>query len=120
MTLLAWVWAPFLLFVLSLGLGLLADTVLRTELPPALLAPVGMAVATVLATLGYRLGEPVVVPVVVVCAAVAGFVPARKRLRERIWAPPALVAGGAVYALYMAPVVLSGEATWAGYNLSLI
>ena len=114
--LLAWIWAPLALYGLVLGIGLLADALTRTELPPALLAPVGMAVATVLATLGYRLGEPVLVPAAVVCAAVAGFVLARKRLRERLSAPPALVAGAAVYVLYMAPVALSGEATWAGYN----
>ena len=116
-TLLAWVWAPLLLYALCLGVGLLADTVLRVELPAALIPPTGMAVAIVLLTPGYRLGLSATlgVPLLLVAAA-AGFVLARRRLAERAWAPGALTAAGAVYALYMAPVVLTGEATFSGYN----
>ena len=115
--LLAWVWAPFLLYFLCLGVGLLADAVLRTELPAGLLPPVGLALAIVLITPGYRLGlsANVAVPLLLV-AAIVGFVLARRHLRDRLWAPHALIAAGAVYALYMAPVMLSGDATFAGYN----
>lgn len=54
--LLAWIWAPAVLYALLLGLGLLADGVLRTELPGGLLAPVGLALAVVVVTSVYRFG----------------------------------------------------------------
>lgn len=54
--LLAWIWAPAVLYALLLGLGLLADGVLRTELPGGLLAPVGLALAVVVVTSVYRCG----------------------------------------------------------------
>lgn len=115
--LLAWVWAPLLLYVLCLGVGLLADAVLKTDLPPALLPPAGMALAIVLLTPGYRLGLSASVAIPLLLAAAAGgFLLTRRHLRERAWAPPALIAAGAVYALYMAPVALSGQATFSGYN----
>jgi hypothetical protein len=115
--LLARVWVPVLLYVLSLGVGLLADAVLRADLPPALIPPTGMALAMVLVTPGYKLGlaAPLAI-VLMVVAALVGLVVARRRLVERAWAPTALLAGLGVYVLYMAPVVLSGHATWAGYN----
>jgi hypothetical protein len=114
---LAWVWTPVLLLGLLLGVGLLVDTVLRTRLPPALLAPVGLATAFVLVAALGRLGlsARVVTPLLVV-AALAGFVVARRGLRARVRAPWAYAAAGAVYLLYIAPVALSGHATWAGYN----
>ena len=116
-TLLAWIWAPLLLYVLVLGLGLLADSLLRADLPPAVIPPLGLALAITIVTPGYRLGvgAPLAIALIGV-AAVAGFVLARRQLRDRLWAPPALAGGLAVYALYMAPVLLSGDPTWAGYN----
>ena len=108
---LAWVWAPLILFLICLGNGLLADRVLRARIPAALVAPAGLAVLIVVVSPLYKLGfsATVATPLVLVLA-LAGLVLARAELRERIWDPWALGAAAAVYALYMAPVVLSGEA----------
>ena len=114
--LLAWIWTPLLLLGLSLGWGLLADVALRTRLPPALLAPAGLALIIVVASLGFRLRLPTLVFVALVAGALAGLVAGRERLRRGPWHLPGLVAAGSVYALYMAPIVFSGEPTWAGYN----
>ena len=53
---LAFVWAPLLLYGLSVGLALLAERVLRLELPNALLAPTGLGVLVALVMPVYRLG----------------------------------------------------------------
>ena len=92
-SLLAWLWVPLLLYVVLLGVGLLADRLAGADLPAPLIAPIGLAVATVLMVVCYRVAQPLALPVLL-----------------------ALAAAGLVYALYMAPIVLSGEATWAGYN----
>ncbi|HYI36477.1 MAG TPA: hypothetical protein VEX39_07730 [Thermoleophilaceae bacterium] len=113
--LLAWVWAPVLIYLVVMGVGLLTDAVLRADLPPAVVPPVGLAVTVVVATLAFRLRIPELVTAVVVLGAVAGFALA-VRARRPLWSPPALIAGAVVYALYMAPVVLTGEASWSGYN----
>lgn len=113
--LLAWVWAPVLIYVVSFGLGLLVDRALRLKLPPALLAPTGLAAAVVVTTLLYRLRLPAVVPPALILMGAGGLLWARSGLRRAVSAP-GLVAGGLVYVLYMAPVVFSGEPTWAGYN----
>ena len=114
--LLAWIWTPLLLLGLSLGWAILADAALRTRLPPALLAPAGLALIIVVASLGFRLRLPTLVFVALVAGALAGLVAGRVRLRRGPWDLPGLVAAGSVYALYMAPIVFSGEPTWAGYN----
>jgi len=114
--LLAWIWTPLLLLGVSLGWGLLTDAVLRTKLPPALLAPAGLAVVVVVASLGFRLKVPVLVFVALAAGALLGLVLGRGRLRRGAWDGHGLIAAGGVYALYMAPIVFSGEATWAGYN----
>ena len=58
-TLLAFIWAPLVLYGLSVGLALLAERVLRLELPNALLAPVGLALLISLVMPVYRLGGSV-------------------------------------------------------------
>ena len=115
--LLAWVWAPAVLYALLLGLGLLVDAALRTELRAGLLAPLGLAVAVVLVTPVYRLGgtAAVATPLAIV-GALAGLVLGRSGLGARLRPGPAGLAGLAVYVLFLAPVALSGDATWAGYN----
>jgi hypothetical protein len=115
--LLAWVAAPAILLILLLGLGLLADRLAGTRLAPALLAPLGLVAMIVLATPVYRLhaSAAVAIPVVVVASA-AGYVLARAELRERLRPGPWAWSALAVYLLYLAPVMLSGHATWSGYN----
>ena len=116
-TFLAFVWAPLLLYGLSVGLALLAERVLRTELPNALLAPTGLVVLVALVMPVYRLGgtSTAAVAVTLPCV-IAGFVLARHSLRERLNPGAAGLAALAVYGLYLAPVALSGHWTWPGYN----
>ena len=84
-TLLAFAWAPLLLYGLSVGLALLAERVLRSELPNALLAPTGLVVLVALVMPLYRLGggSTAAVLVMVPCV-VAGFVLSRRSLPGRL------------------------------------
>ncbi len=116
-TLLAFIWAPLVLYALSVGLALLAERVLRFSLPNALLAPVGLAVLIALVMPVYRLGADagLVAPGTLVCAAL-GIALSYRSLPGRLnpgW--PGVAALGA-FALYMAPVALTGHWTWPGYN----
>jgi hypothetical protein len=118
--LVAWLALPALLLITSSGVGLLVERVLRIRLPGVLVAPLGACTAIVLVMPGYTIGAGAWLGVVVLLAAtVAGLWPARGRLREEVarlmprWAGVTLLA---VFALYMAPVVLSGGWTWTGYN----
>jgi hypothetical protein len=116
-TLIAFAWAPLLLYGLCVGLALLAERVVRIELPDALLAPTGLAVLVALVMPLYRLGGGSTVAVAVTLPCVAlGFVLGRRSLPGRLNPGAALLAAGAVYALYLAPVALSGHWTWPGYN----
>jgi hypothetical protein len=116
-SLVAWLLLPALLFAVALGLGLLATRLARFEAPNALLPPIGLCVALVIGMPAYRLdaGAPVAA-VIVVGAALAGFLLSRRELRARLAPGPAGVAALAVFALYLAPVALSGGWTWSGYN----
>jgi hypothetical protein len=116
-SLLAWLWAPVALSLLALGLGLFAERVVRFELPGALVAPLGLAIAIVLSVAVYRLGVGAVVTTpLLALLALAGFVLARRGLRRRLNPGSASIAALAAYALYVAPVVLSGHWTWPGYD----
>ena len=64
-TFLAFVWAPLLLYGLSAGLALLAERVLRTEVPNALLPPIGLALLVALVMPVYRLGGDSTVALVI-------------------------------------------------------
>jgi hypothetical protein len=116
-TILAFIWAPIVLYAVTFALGLLAEGILRTRFAEALVAPVGLAILISLVMPLYRLGagSGVAVAATLVCAA-AGLVLGRRDLRARINPGGAGIAALAVYALYMAPVVLTGHWTWAGYN----
>jgi len=114
---LAWIWGPALVLAICFGLGLLAERVVRAQLPAALLAPVGLALLTLLTLAVYKLALPAPVAAAgSAAAALAGVVLARDGLRERLPDRAAWVALLAVYVLYLAPVALSGEPGWAGYN----
>jgi len=111
-----WLVFPALLALLATGCGLLVEQVARVQVPRPLLSGLGLAVlilAGQLTTLTGTTAE-LTAPLVLALAA-AGFVAATPwRARPRIDAVP-LLAAGAVFAVYAAPVVLSGEATVAGY-----
>ena len=113
--LVAWIVYPLVLLALCLGLGLLVDVLIGRRLPGPLLAPVGLAAIVVVGqftTLSDTTAE-LTVPVVVLLAVLG----AGLSLPWRFGRPDPWAAGAAlaVFAVFAAPVVLSGAATFAGY-----
>jgi hypothetical protein len=113
---LAWVAFPLGAFVLCTAVGLLVERLARALLPDGLLAPVGACTAIVLTLPVYMSGgsAPAAAAVLVVAALAGAILGRRRRPAAGWWAPVA--AGVAIYALYLAPVALTGHWTWAGYN----
>jgi hypothetical protein len=116
MTLLAcWLLFPLVLAVLSVGCGLLLDRVAGARLPGTLLAPAGLAVIIVVAAFATmadataELAGPAVVALAVAGLAVS--LPWRGLRLDR-WA---LAAAAGAFLAYAAPIVLSGQATFAGF-----
>ena len=113
----AWVLFPLISLVLLTGVGLLVERVARLELHPALVAPLGFCAAIAIVGPGYALEQGSELALVVVAvAAAAGLVAARRELWPRFRPGLGAAAGLAVYALYIAPVVFHGAATFLGYN----
>jgi hypothetical protein len=112
----AWVAFPLALFAIATGCGLLLEWAAGRRMPGALLPIAGFAllvVAIQLVTASDATAE-LATPVAIALAA-AGLLAAvrtRRPLRPGPW--PA-VAAVAVLAAYGAPVLMSGEATFAGY-----
>jgi hypothetical protein len=116
MTLLVcWVVFPLVLGLLSLGCGLLLEAAAGCRLPGALLLSAGLAVIVVagqFTTLSDATAE-LSTPLVVALAAIGlALFPPWRRARIDGWA---VAAAAGVYAVFAAPVVLSGHATFAGY-----
>ncbi|MEX0973684.1 MAG: hypothetical protein WDZ46_10575 [Solirubrobacterales bacterium] len=113
--LVAWIVYPLVLLALCLGLGLLVDLLSGRRLPGALLAPVGLAAIVVVGqftTLSDATAE-LTVPLLVLLAVLgAGLALPWRFGRPDPWAVGAALA---VFAVFAAPVVLSGAATFAGY-----
>jgi hypothetical protein len=113
--LVAWVAFPAIQILIWFGCGSLAGRVAPGEIPRSLLAPLGFCVVVVVG--GLTTAVPglagFTTPVVVVMA-VTGFAlaPPWRAGRPSPWLAAALVA---VFAVYAAPIVLSGSATFAGY-----
>jgi hypothetical protein len=114
--LLSWLVFPLVLVALATGCGLLVRRAAGDPgLPPGLVAPLGFAVVVVVGELA-SIGDPLaeLAAPVTAALAIAGFLLGRGRGHggfER-WA---LLAALAVFAVYAAPIVLSGEPTFAGY-----
>jgi hypothetical protein len=113
--LICWLVFPAVLALLSLGLGLLVERVAGTQLAAELLLPAGFAaiVALTLFTTLSPTTAPLTVPLVLALGLVglaSRFPPSLRRFDG--WA--AIGAVG-VFAVYAAPVVLSGDATFTGY-----
>jgi hypothetical protein len=111
----AWVLYPAVLAALCAGLGLLVDVLSGRRLPGALILPVGLAaivVAGQFTTLSDATAE-LTVPVVAVLAVLGAGLSLPWRFgRPDPW--PIAVAV-AVFAVFGAPVILSGSPTFAGY-----
>jgi hypothetical protein len=118
-----WLAFPIVAALVSLGFGLLVESAAGTRLHGALLLPIGFA-GVVVVTDFLTLSGPTaraMVPIVVVLAllgyAIAAY-DAEGRARLRALRPERRlsVAAVAVYAVYAAPVVMLGRATFAGYT----
>jgi hypothetical protein len=110
---LAWLAFPVVLGLVCAGCGLLLEELSRRRLPVLLLMPMGLAFVIVLvqlATVSDATAE-LGVPAAVVAAA-AGFGLSYPWGRIDPWA---VLAPVLAYAVYAAPVVLSGDATFTGY-----
>lgn len=111
----AWILFPVLLLVLCLGCGLLLEVAVGRRLPGLLLAPAGFAAIVVVTGLATASGTtaPLATPAVLgLAVAGAGLTwPWRGRRPE----PWALAAALGAFAVYAAPVVLSGDPTFGGY-----
>jgi hypothetical protein len=113
--LVAWFVFPLVLAALALGCGLLVERIAGIDLPGALLPATGFGliiVAGQFLTLDGSLADAITP--VTVALAVVGYGLSWPFLDRGIawWA---VIAAVAVYAVYAAPIVLSGEATFAGY-----
>jgi hypothetical protein len=112
----AWVLFPALLLAVCLGVGLLLEELCGRRVPGALLAPLGMAGVTVvgLATTASATSADWTAPAVALLA-VAGLAVAVLRRRSLRPDPWALLVALGVFFVFAAPVVLSGDAGFAGY-----
>lgn len=111
----SWVAFPVLLLGLCLGCGLLVAALARVAIPGALLPACGLA-AIVIAGGGLTLADAtaeLTVPAVVGMALAGAWLGGRVALRRLDLV--ALVVAAVVLAVFAAPVVLSGEATIAGF-----
>ncbi len=114
-----WVLYVALYLVVAFGLGLLVERAAGARLPGVLIAPVGVAgvfvASQVLSYFSFSAGAAT--PGVVVLG-VAGLALGRRRVRDRGAVDgAALAAAVVVFAVFAAPVVLSGEPTFAGYTV---
>jgi hypothetical protein len=112
----AWLLYPLALACLCLGLALLLERLTDWRTPDALLLPIGFAALLVLARLmtSYESTARLALPVIGALA-LGGLGLGRRRLLALRPDPWAIVAIGGIFALLAAPVVLSGEPSFAGY-----
>src|SRR4051794_17406931 len=111
----AWILFPLIALAICAGIGLLAARIARFEVHPALVPALGFAAAIAVIGPLLQTGAPAwVACVLLVALAVAGVVAgAPERIRPGFGA----LAGVAAYALHIAPVALTGQATFLGYDL---
>ena len=111
----AWVLFPALLLTLAWGCGLLLERLTRVRAPGALLIPLGLAAIVVEGSLTTATDPTAELTAPIAAAlAAAGFASSTRWRSERP-DPWAVVAAAVVFGVYGAPVLLSGEATFAGY-----
>lgn len=110
---------PIAVWVIAIGFGLLTESILRTTLPKALLAPIGfcLSILVCLAAYSFGAGNHVVVPVVCVLAGL-GYLLGRRDLVSRAFAGWPLLAGLGVYLIFTLSVIVTGHWTFTGYNIT--
>ena len=112
----SWLIFPLVLALLTLGTGLLVEIIAGRRLPGTLLLPAGYALIVVAAQLPAQADATAELgPPLVVALTVAGLALGAERLRDSRPDPWAAGCAVAVFAVFAAPVVLSGEATFTGY-----
>jgi hypothetical protein len=114
---------PLLLWLLSLGCGLLVGRLTGAPLPALLLMPLGFGVLIAVSqfTTWWEVTAPLS-PIVLLALALIGFALARSELRARWRARPrgwwwGPLAGLAGYLVLAAPVIAAGRPTFTGYLL---
>ncbi|HEX6117700.1 MAG TPA: hypothetical protein VFY99_11410 [Solirubrobacterales bacterium] len=112
----AWLVLPALLAGLALGVGLLAEAASGRRAPGALLVPLGVAGLIVAgqATASFDPTAELTIPLALALAA-AGYALAIRRRRPLRPSLPPLLAFLVVAAVFGAPVIASGDPTFAGY-----
>lgn len=112
----AWFLLPLLLTALALGWGLLVELACGRRLPRSLLPGVGFSAIAVVgsATTAADSTAELTTPLVVGGAMLGLALGARQMLRAT-FEPWLLAACAGVFIAYAMPIVLSGEATFAGY-----
>jgi hypothetical protein len=111
----SWIVFPLVLWLICHGCGLLVRAVARFEISGVLLAPIGFAVLILIGE--FAAIEPFTAQLAApaaVAAGLAGFLVSRPLLPSG-WDRWAAVAVLGVFAVYAAPIVLSGHPTFAGY-----
>ena len=111
----AWLLSPLLLGLVAFGLGLAADRLSGGRIPGVLLLPLGIAGVIVVGQFAAvaEATAGLATPVCIVLA-LAGYATSFRRRALRIDGA-AVAAAAAVYLVFAAPVLFSGEATFAGY-----
>ena len=113
----AWVVCPLVLTALAIGWGVLVERACGRKLDGPVLPGIGLAAMIVAAgaTTSFDATAELTTPLVAVAGLAGlalGLISGRLRGRPPLWAAGAAVA---VFAVYAGPIVLSGEATFAGY-----
>jgi hypothetical protein len=111
----SWIAFPLVLWLICHGCGLLVRSVARVQIDGVLVAPLGFAVVILIgefASIGASTAD--LMAPVAVALAVAGFLLSWPLGFGRVdrWAAAAALA---VFAVYAAPIVLSGHPTFSGY-----
>jgi hypothetical protein len=109
-----WVAFPLLLALLAYGCGAFVERLAGRALPLCVLLPCGMTLTIGVLDLLTRSTSTVSLAIPAVCALAAGGLVLRPPWRWRRL-DRALLPAVVVFAVYAAPIVLSGTATWAGY-----
>jgi hypothetical protein len=111
----AWVVFPLVLLALCAGLGLFVDLLSGRRLPGALVVPAGFAAIVVVGefTTATHATAQLTVPVVLLLAVIGAGLSLPWRFGRPDPLPVAVAVG--VFLVFGAPVILSGEPTFAGY-----
>lgn len=116
----AWLVFPVVVILLSVGLGLFIFRLTGSTLPKLLIIPTGFFVAIILLNVSYSAAKSsIIAPTVLFVVGVLGLVLYRRLIRQAL-VPDKWIAVSAlaVYFIYIAPVLFSGEPTVTSFNFN--